>query len=89
MDYTITFMANASKLWRDADLDVKQAYQSMIFLVVFQSRFCKKRTLNLKRIEHFNWGCMKQRKNSANCGILYLCKSFMVIPTRIELVLPD
>ncbi len=81
IDYAMNFMGNAHKLWIDADLEMRQRFQKVIFPegVVFNSKTLEFGTDKMSPLYRY----VPTKKD-----LSVKDKSLLVIPRRIELLLP-
>ena len=81
IDYVMNFMNNAHKLWVDADLEMKQRFQRAVFPegIVFNSKTLEFGTTNISPLYRY-------APNKKDLSVSE--KSLVVIPRRIELLLP-
>ncbi len=81
IDYVLSYMGNAPRLWSDATADMKVVYQNMIFPEGIEYDFAKK-TFGTPKLSAL-YTLANIKKDLSNDD-----KSLLVIPRRVELLLP-
>lgn len=81
IDYVLSYMDNAPQIWADATPDMRALYQSMIFPEGIEYNFYTKKFGTPKMSALYTLAGMKKDLSEAD-------KSLLVIPRRVELLLP-
>jgi site-specific DNA recombinase len=81
IEYALNFMANVSKQWSDASLDLKHKIQTLIFPEGFEYDIQNEKFIIHKISPLYSGSSTIKRANSTENSVL-------VIPRRIELLLP-
>ena len=82
IDYVLSYMDNAPRIWADATPDMRALYQTMIFPEGIEYNFYTNKFGTPKMSALYTLANIKKDPSKSD-------ESLLVIPTRIELVLPD
>jgi len=81
IEYAVNYIGNADKLWNNASPEIKQTYQHMIFPEGLPYSLSKKQFRTAKMSALYSFATIKKDPSMSE-------ESLLVIPRRIELLLP-
>jgi len=81
IEYAVNYIGNADKLWNNASPEIKQTYQHMIFPEGLPYSLSKKQFGTAKMSALYSFATIKKDPSMSE-------ESLLVIPRRIELLLP-